>query len=325
MSISIDDALRNNLITAETASILPRTCSCGSEVVFSDSLKRLVCNNPKCRCKVISRFKQFRDMMSIRISDADIELIIKELKLSTPYQLLMLGELDASDPSCVLNRVISDKNVFLQDIEKVKQSEYFIYDIVKMSCIQNIATIAFRLFNGFNSIDEAYEEIETSQVAFINERLGIYDQDSSIFSLQVYNDLISNKEELLFGGYQLKVKEYDKPRLNIAFADGTSPYINVSELVFHLNNNYSYIFNQVTTVNDSTDILVRNADSSNPKFRAARVLNDKHVAEVMEHEGLALETIGRKVPGKLKPIGNIIYVDSLENIIDKLDELEEKH
>lgn len=319
MSISFNEALENEILSEDVINIIPKKCKCGRDIILSDSLKTARCSDNKCIYNTFNRLEQFNNRLNIGISTFDMELIAKKLKLSTPYQILMIDE--AYESGIIVNGDIHNIESIVQNIRKIKQSEYFVYEIIEIVGIEKITNVAKSIFQGFNSVDEAFDEIERGQVAFISDRLGMTTQDSTIFSVDIYNTLLKLKDEILFGELQLNVKKESRPRLNMAFCDNIIPYVNKREFIEYLDSLSNYKINHVNTVSENTDILIRNADGTSSKSRAARIINDKYIADAMNSGEISLGDIGKSLTGSLKPIGSVIYVCSTDELVNKLIEL----
>lgn len=317
MGITLSEALKNELITAQTYKTIPK-CKCGSIFEFSDSMKALVCTNKDCVYKTIHRIELFCEKLGIVHSKFDIMQLVKSLKIVTPYQMLMLDSAYAKNVADIRN--IQGIDELLQNIKRIKEREYFISNIVELCGIRTIENIAYKIFDGFNSVEDAFNEIETGQLAFLNEHLGIKSSDSSIISVEIFNILKSIRDELIFGETQLKIKKHTNI-IRIAFSDNVLPFINKSELISYLNYKFNYKFVLATTVGETTDILIKNIDSNNSKYRTAKIINDKHIADSMNNNGVSFNDIGKKVDGELKPLGNRIYIDTLSNVLERLEEL----
>lgn len=324
MGISIKEAIENNVISQQTAHLLPKMCKCGAPLEFSESLKEIRCTNENCKYSIIYRVREFCRILHIGFTDSDIEEIVNVFGIITPYQIIQICD-DEIIKSPKFNQLtihdISDK---IQNIKNITQSEYFLYKVVELVCLDNISKVAHKLFKGFETIDEAYFEIENGQLSFINERLGIKDQDSSIISLEIFNELLSIKDELIFAESLFSIKHNSKKRLNIAFADNIIPFINIGELIEYLNYTYNYNFVHVGTVSQTTDVVIRNAASSGTKLRTANVLNSKYVANKMNTNEIKLGDIGKIVDEQLKPIGSLVYIETLETLMNRLSVLENK-
>lgn len=316
MGISFKEALESGLVSSQTIKLLPSKCRCGSDMEFSNSLKEIRCSNKNCKVKLYNRVCKLCDKLGLDITYNEIANIVDKFALISPYQVMMLDGLYEENMISELD--IHSIESIIQKIKNIKQSDKLLYEVVELCGIENISKIAKKIFNGFKSIDDAFTEIETGQLAFINERLGIKSQDSCIISLEIYNELISLKDELIFGETQFTIKNTDDI-IYIAFADNVIPFVNKSELIEWLSYTYNYQFIQVTTVNDYTDILIKNANSISSKIRIARMINEKYVADAINNDTLSLGQINKFKDSELKPIGSKIYIDTLDNVIKRLD------
>lgn len=319
MGISFSEASDNGLISKRTLNLIPDKCKCGADIQFSNSFYTLYCINNKCEYKMSGILSNACKSMGINVETDTLIELASILKISTAYQLFMLK--DAVESNIIDKNEINGLKELVQNIEIVKQKEYLLYEAVEFCGIQEISSIAYKLFFGFNSIDEAYAEIEAGQIAFVNEHLGIKSPDNTILSVEIFNKLMSIKDQLIFCETQLKIKKH-KNIIRIAINDNILPFINKNELLDYMNDRYKkYTFLLITSVSDSTDILVYNGVSTNIKYRAASAINDKYIAKLMNNNILELKDVGKQLDGKLKPLGCKIYIDSLSNILKHLDSI----
>ena len=319
MGILIKEALENRIISPRVVDVIPMKCRCGCDLEFSDSLRELKCTDGNCIYSVIYRAQSFVKKLNINLSDNDVENVVNELGIITPYQLMMLPDAYREDEELIRNIGITNIEEVIDNIEEAQSKEYRLDYIVSLCGIKTISKVAHKIFDGFCNIEEAYTEITTGQLSFLNERLGIKSQDSSILSLEIYEMLLKLREELIFGESRFNIKKYDKEVLNIAFVDNIEPFVNKSELIYKMNHKYNYKFNLVNVINSDTDILINNSESSGGKLRTARLINDRYVAELMNNGKLSLSSIGKFNGNNLKPIGQKIFIGTLEKVIERLD------
>jgi len=322
MSMSFEEALNNNIISQSTYDMIPKACRCGSPLLFSDSLRELRCSNPKCREALAIRLKHFVDYNNLSLTFDDCYLLTERLNIVSPYQLVMLKD-------AVANKLITTADILkiykvTDEITELLTKEFYIYQLLEMCGIHEISSIASKIAFGFNTMDELYNEIDNTQVAFINDRLGIVTSDSCTLSLDVYNKLLKIKEELYLGEALFKIKEYNN-RLHIAFCDKVSPYVNKSELLSYLKSTFSFTFVHRVLIDDTTDILIKHLDNTTSRYRNARLINDKFVAEQVNNNMLKLAEVGAPVEGQLKPQGTKIYITTTEELIRRLTVLEHGH
>lgn len=203
MSISRKDAEDNSLLDKEILDIIPQVCPvCGSEIEFTDNLKHIYCVNKHCALKIAHRLKDMaRDMKVDGWGESTCLKVVEGYKLTSPYQVFLLENKELKDIS--LAKKI--KAICNKDKRTVK-----LWEMVKVGNIPSISQVAYKLFNGFDSLSEAYEHIERYQVPFIADRLGLKDSESSILAVRIYNILLEYKDEILLGEKQfigIKVKE----------------------------------------------------------------------------------------------------------------------
>lgn len=320
MSIQYKEALQNRLIGRDTINLLPSKCSCGAKINFSDSMTYLECTNEKCSQQVINKIIKFCKNLNINIDDNTIEKIVNRLGLEITYQFMMIDDLYKSNSTMLID--IQNIEQICKQIESIKTYEFELWQVVKLACIDKIGNIARKLFHGFQSIEEAYNEIESGQIMFIGERLGITNQDSMVLALDIYKTLLNIKEQLLFAETQFKIKRIKKPIIRIAFCtieNEIHPFINKSELIEKFEYDYNYIFLHTVTISDNTDILIRGVDDNNNKIRIARIINDRNIAELVNKGELSLNNAGKAEFNQFKPVGNKIYIDTLFNIQNRLE------
>ena len=125
---------------------------------------------------------------------------------------------------------------------------------------------------------------------------------------------------MIFAESLVNIEKNDE-RIFIAFNDNVEPFVNKSELIDYLNYTYTKQFVQITTITEVTDVLIRHTDVNTAKYRAARLMNDEATARKVNSGELALNEADKIIPGQLKPMGQKIYITTLETFINRLDEL----
>ena len=316
MGVTFDEAIDNKLITEYTLKLLPSKCRCGANIEFNDSIRNMRCTNDNCIYKIIDRLHNFCTYNNININNSELLNIAKTLNIITPYQLLMLDE--AYEHKLISSDIVTDIDNLLCDIAKLKNRPIYLYEMIAMCGLTSITNVAEQLFNGFDTVDDAFNEIEQGQLTFINERLGVKDIDNSIFSMDIYKDLVSLKEEFVFAETQLKIIKYPRV-IKIAFCDNVLPFYNKRELIKYLDSKFKVKFNHVVCINDTVDILVKSFDSNNTKTRLANAINDKYRADMINSGKLEIQDLDKFNDTELKPVGKKIYIDNLDNLLNRLE------
>lgn len=320
MSIRFDEALENDILSPALLKSISSECKCGAQMILSDSLRYARCSRNNCIYTTINRVKSINNKLKLGISDTEVENIVKKLKISTPYQIFMLDS--AAKSNIITEADIKNLNNVLDSLKTIKQNKYYIYEVVGMSGIDSIDSTAKALFIGFDSISEAYSEIDKGQISFISDRLGLTTTESSSLGVEIYNRLVGCIEEFLFAEMQLNIKKYSDFKINIAFSDGVFPFVNKREYIDYINSLTKYKFNFVHSISSDTDVLVRSSSEGGSKSRAAKIINDKFVADAVNKGELNLSDIGIIRYGELKPIGSSIYICSSDELISRLKKLE---
>lgn len=321
MGIKFSEALENDILSKSVINGLQHKCKCGAELVLSDSLRTLKCTNKNCMYKVINRLKHMNNKLNIGLSDLSIENIVSKLKLITPYQIFLLK--DTVNSGIITEADVANIETVLENIEREKNKPYKLYDIPRVSGIETIENVAIAIFNGFDSMNELYDEIEKGQVSFVSERLGLATPDSTTLGVEIYDKLMQYMEEFEFAEMQMNIVKSYENKLNIAFCDNIIPFINKAEYIDYINSITKFKFNYIGSVSETTDILIRNSSENNSKSRAARIINDKFIAESMNSGSLELKDINRTLDGELKPQGSKILICSSDELIQRLKRLED--
>ena len=234
MGISRIDVECNSLIDSDVLEYIPETCPvCGSDIEFTDSLKQIYCVNERCALKVAARLEAMaKDMKADGWGESTCLTVVKYFNLKSPYQIFLIKEkgLDCKDIPAFQKKLDS-----ICDLNKRRVK---LWEVVKLGNLPHIAQIAYKLFDGFDTLSEAFDMIETYEVPFIAERLGLKDSESSIMAVRIYNTLIKYKQELLFGETQFNIYKPEGKKLTIAITGGVEGYKNKSEFIGYINSAY---------------------------------------------------------------------------------------
>src|SRR5699024_10138515 len=97
-----------------------------------------------------------------------------------------------------------------------------LWEVVRLAGVPSIETIAYKIFNGYENLTEAYNDIEKNQVPFIAERLGLKNADGSVMAVNIYNTLLQYKDEILFGETHFTVYKPTGITLYMAITGGVN-------------------------------------------------------------------------------------------------------
>lgn len=321
MSLSLMDAYNNKVLTERSLRFIPKVCRCGQDLELSDSITVLRCSNRNCQSYTVSRSNELCKKLGLSLSTDDLLNLIDEFDIVSPYQILELDSLRAIGK--VSSTIVENLDSVAKKVAIIKNSEVEIYEILSWCGIDCISVIAKQIANGFNSFDEFFMEIDRAQVSFLNERLGIKTPEACVLAHEIYSSILGIRDELFYAESLLKIKKHTN-RLFIAFNDNCGQYMNKTEILTYLNDTFDYMFVHTELVNDRTDILVKHLDNSNYKYRNARLINEKSIAEKVNSHEVMLSEVDKLVPGQLKPVGHKIYIDNIDNIVNRLKALSEE-
>ncbi|MEM4385433.1 MAG: hypothetical protein QXD03_02660, partial [Candidatus Anstonellales archaeon] len=196
MGIAYSVVEREGLMDSEVLMYIPRACECGAEIHFTESLRQIYCPNDRCIYKVASRIESMaKAMKADGWGNSTCVQVCKEFNIVSPFQVFLLEEVVKRGYRG--NIPAFDKKVAsICDREKRRVR---LWEVVKLASIQNIDTIAYKIFGGYDSIEKAYIDIENGQVPFIANKLGIKSSEGSVLAVNIYKTLLMYKDELLFG------------------------------------------------------------------------------------------------------------------------------
>jgi hypothetical protein len=317
--ITIKEARENNLISAELLDTIPVKCRCGSDYIFTESLTELQCSNPKCIYKIAKRAYSLTQSLNLKSwTEQDCTILCEKFKFTTPFQILLVKQL-------LDNKVdtgIFDFSKKVKEIEEAKEREIELWKIVKYANIRYLGLVAKKLFGSYDSMTKAYDDIERGQVAYISEKLGIENNETSAMSIMIYNQLLNNKEELMFAETQFNILKHQSDPIRIAISGGTPGYLNKTALLTSLNNKFyeytEFVLDSVVT--EDTKILLTSYDKTSTKYRTAKRINEKYISQSVQNEEFDIDDIGKfRKSDDLLAIGERIAIVNEEELITRLN------
>ncbi len=175
------------------AECLPETCEvCGSPLWLKESLTELQCSNPRCPDKIAMRISMICDDLNIMyFGDSTIRKFMNYYVVTNPMCIFALrrGMLVSDE----ISQEVSDK--IIEQIESKRR--FTLWEYVMYSNLPNVKTLAKKIFQGYNSLEDAYRDIESGGVDLIQRKLGIScDGEVSVQAMKVYSTLIEYKKDL---------------------------------------------------------------------------------------------------------------------------------
>lgn len=320
MGVSRQEVIENELLSEAVVSSIPERCECGAEIMFTDSLRQVYCPSPQCPYKVAARLESMaKAMKADGWGESTCVDACTMFKLKSPYQVFLLEKFIQNGGQCDIP-AFEKKINSICDREKRKVQ---LWEVVKLAGIPSVDTIAYKIFNGYENLTDAFKDIETGQVPFIAEKLGIKQAGTGVIAANIYKVLMEYKDELLFGETQFEVYKPEGEAVYIAITGGVDGFRNKSEFINYINTRYQGKANAMlmNSVSTSVDILVDDAGANSGKAKTARRLNQKFQDELLQSGAINPADIGkRKNPGDIVPIGYKILVTDSKGLLKVLDE-----
>lgn len=281
--ITREDVEENELISVEVLEEIPETCEfCGSPVVFTDTLKQIYCSNPKCKLKIAARLEAMAKNMNVDgFGDSTCLALCSQFGMTSPYQIFLLASKGADEVEGVA--------AFDKKMDAINNSPYRyceLWQMVSYGNIPGIDTIAFKLFSGYGTINEAYADFEKYQVPFIADKLGLKNSSTGVMAVNIYNTLMEYKAELQFGETKFRIKKVDNDRIIIAITGGVLGYANKSEFINRMNSKYDGKVSLMlkSSVTDDVRYLIHEGGTNalKPSRKLARALSMKESGHQIE-------------------------------------------
>ena len=322
MSIKINDIRENELLPGYIVDIIPNKCECGAEIVLTNSLKQAYCSSDTCYVKIANRMYKMAQKLNLSSVTIDIcKYICKNYEISSPYQLFLMEQVLENED----NKQDEPKG-FRQAINDIsgRDKNMSLWEVVDLSCIPDIEMVAKKLFYGYNSIGDAFDDIEYDKASFIAEKLGIKSSETSVLAVNIYNQLMEHKDELMFGETQFSIIDNERDTIYIAIDGYIEGFKNKSEFIHYLNKLLDYKVNILitNTVSTQLDILVADKDIASNKVKAATKINNDYAEECIQSGKFSYDEIGKfENTSDLHPIGEVIAIVSSKELIERLKDM----
>lgn len=223
--ITYQDVIDNELIDDEILEYIPRHCECGGEIEFTESLKQIACNNPRCYYKVASRLENMCKSLKVDgFGESSCVKICRDLKMISPFQALLIG-------NRTVDGVASFKSKIDNLISELKKPME-LWEMVALCNIPGIDSISYKLFGKYSSIEDAYKDFEKYQVPYIASLLG---NSGGVMSANIYNMLMQYKAELQFAESECNIKKLNVPKISIAISETPTGFGTKASYVARLN------------------------------------------------------------------------------------------
>ena len=248
--------------------LLPEKCDvCGSPLEISETLTGLHCSNLHCKSKIVMRIRAMcRDLGIVDFGESTISKFVDFYDIDNHLDFFDL------EKGMILADDVSDK-VSEKVIDQVlRHKDFLLWEFVQIANLPYIQTSARKIFQGYNSMSEAFRDIEVGGVDFIQEKLGINKSDEvSVQAVKIYTTLMDFKHDLIEGEKNVNIiKLNDKKELNIVCSDQVGGnFSKKPEFYAYMKDTFGdkYHFNFLTSVTKNIDYLVwAGADGSPARY-----------------------------------------------------------
>jgi len=248
--------------------ILPSFCEeCGSPLAISETMTGLHCSNPRCKDKLIMRIRAVcRDLGILDFGESTISKFIDYYGVTNHLNFFDLRE------GMILSDEVSDK-VSEKVIEQVvRKKDFLLWEFVQVANLPCIQTSARKIFQGYNNLTEAFDDIEEGGVDFIQKKLGIMKEDTvSLQAMKIYTTLMEFKDDLLEGEECVNIISIEgKKELNVVCSDQVGGnFHKKSEFYAYIKDTYGdrVHVNFLSSVTKNIDYLVwAGADGSPARY-----------------------------------------------------------
>lgn len=201
----------------EFAECLPEYCpTCGAPLEIRETLTGLTCSNPKCPDKIVMRIRSIcTDLNILQFGEKTIEEFVRYHELTNPLNIFEL------QPGMLLYEGASEdlSNKIISQIDKKRN--FLLWEYVMIANLPDVRTSAQKIFSDYKTLDEAYADIETGGVDFIQKKMGIVaDGEVSVQAMKVYKSLMEFKDDLLEDVDNVNIISTDgKVELNVVCSD----------------------------------------------------------------------------------------------------------
>lgn len=191
--------LNKEIFTSPFLKYLPETCdSCGSPTEILETLSSLQCSNRHCISKVGYRlYSLLKDLGINYVTVEECITFLNEFNTLNPYSIFLYNPNEDGE---LIEGFGEEKSLKLYS-EINKKRGMLLWEYIKLGHFDNLNVSAEKLLNGYNNINEFYNDLIEGGIPFIQELL-LKDTDYSdtsgicVDAVIIYEILFFYKEEI---------------------------------------------------------------------------------------------------------------------------------
>ena len=310
-----DEVYSNGWVSQRTLECVPKTCdACGAPIYFTDTLTQVYCSNPNCYYKVANRLENMAKAMQVDgWGESTCMALVSQYHLVAPFQALLAERLVANG----VDTGIANFPVKVRDLVNKAKEPVEVWQMVQYASLPGVDSLAYKLFKDYIDVNDFYTDLDKSQdkLVFIANKLGLKSLGAQ--AEQVYETIVSAKEELQLGMRLFNIKKAEGVEVKVAITGAVNNFKNKAEYIKYLNKMFEGRANIVwaKSVSSSIDILVCDGDYASNKFKTAFKINTEYQENLSDSER---NRVGTLEDGKLKAIGEKVYIGDSREVIDRL-------
>lgn len=153
--------------------ILPEVCKvegCDSPTQITPTLSVLSCTNPRCPSRLARRLDMMLDSLGVKgLGRAGASGVVSNFGMTNPLQIFAY---EPNEDGNLAHNVGESASLKLYE-QLCRKKTFTLPEYVKLAQLPNIQSSAFDIFGSYSTLEDAYKDIETGNIQFIAEKLGI--------------------------------------------------------------------------------------------------------------------------------------------------------
>lgn len=250
------------------ADCLPEFCpSCGAPLEIRETLTGLQCSNPRCVDKIVKRIEMIcQDLNILYFGESTIHKFIDYYGITNPMNMFAL------EKGMIISDEVSPEVSAKIVNQVVEKKRFLLWEYVMYANLPYIKTNARKIFQGYSTLEEAYNDIELGGVGFIQEKLGIENSgEVSIQAMKTYTTLMEFKEDLFESIVDVHIESMEgKNELNVVCSDEVGgQFKKKAEFYAYIKNRFGeqVHVNFLSSATKSIDYLIwKGADGSPARY-----------------------------------------------------------
>lgn len=219
--------------------VLDEKCSCGSDLLISETLTMVCCSNPRCINKIAQRATDMLAALGVKgMGASKCKDFFTCVPIFNPYVLFLYNpDRDFSNPKYPVSNYFSKE--FLTSIHNqlMQHNSFTLAEFVKMGFFPGIQDSAFVLFKDYNSLTDFYTDLDEQGNQLVANLMQLDVNSKSV--IDTCATLRYYKSDLLAGESWVHIKKA-VTTINICISTAVGPpYANKAAYVAYMNETYA--------------------------------------------------------------------------------------